>query len=116
MKPDDLCPQPAFELDEVQRTSPLAAPITLSTVWRCDDPEQADLLLGGQLPGYVYSRDGHPNAIDVGGKMPGAARGRSGGGYGQRHGGDVVGAVVAVPLRRPCGGEQSVVRKEFRAC
>jgi cystathionine beta-lyase/cystathionine gamma-synthase len=62
MRPDDLCPQPVNGLDEVQRTSPLAAPITLSTVWRCDDPEQADLLLGGQLPGYVYSRDGHPNA------------------------------------------------------
>jgi cystathionine beta-lyase/cystathionine gamma-synthase len=31
-------------------------------VYRCDDPEQADALLAGRLSGYVYARDGHPNA------------------------------------------------------
>ncbi len=62
MRTDDLCPQPTAEPEGVGRTHPLATPISLATVWQCDDPEQADLLLGGQLPGYIYSRDGHPNA------------------------------------------------------
>jgi len=33
-----------------------------AAVYRCDDPAQANALLGGELPGYVYRRDGHPNA------------------------------------------------------
>lgn len=62
MRTDDLCPQPTAEPEGVGRTHPLSTPISLATVWQCDDPEQADLLLAGQLPGYIYSRDGHPNA------------------------------------------------------
>jgi cystathionine beta-lyase/cystathionine gamma-synthase len=58
--PDDLCPRP--ERLELGPTRPHAPPIYLSSVWECDDPEQADAMLGGQMPGYVYARDGHPNA------------------------------------------------------
>jgi cystathionine beta-lyase/cystathionine gamma-synthase len=42
-------------------TVPLAPPIYLSSVYQCRDPLQADDLLAGRLPGYVYSRDAHPN-------------------------------------------------------
>ena len=59
-QPDDLCPRP----DELPQefTRPLATPIWLSSVYQCRDPDQADALLSGNSPGYVYSRDGHPNA------------------------------------------------------
>ncbi len=33
-----------------------------AAVYRCTDPQQASDLLAGKLAGYVYSRDGHPNA------------------------------------------------------
>jgi cystathionine beta-lyase/cystathionine gamma-synthase len=60
MNPDDLCPQP-------QRVPPLATvphvpPIYATSVWACESPEQADAMLGGGEAGYVYQRDGHPNA------------------------------------------------------
>ena len=57
---DDLCPRP----DRVPRlpTEPLSPPIYPAAVYRCDDPQQALALLSGESFGYVYSRDGHPNA------------------------------------------------------
>ena len=57
---DDVCPRP--QRLPAQPTEPLATPIYLSSVYRCHDPAQAAALLAGELPGYVYSRDGHPNA------------------------------------------------------
>jgi len=45
-----------------QVTHPHAPPIFTASVWECDTPQQADDLLGGKLAGYVYQRDGHPNA------------------------------------------------------
>lgn len=63
MKADDICPRhtPAPQ----QSTAPLATPITLASVWQCSDPDQAGRLMAGELPGYVYNRDGHPNADAV---------------------------------------------------
>ena len=58
--PDQICPQPD-KLPEMP-TAPLATPIFLSSVYQCADPDQADAILGGRMAGYVYSRDGHPNA------------------------------------------------------
>ena len=57
---DDICPRP--QTLPPQRTEPLATPIYTSSVYRCQDPAQAAAILAGELPGYVYSRDGHPNA------------------------------------------------------
>ena len=57
---DDLRPGPTNT--PKMTTEPLAPPISLSAVYRCDSPEQADRLLSGEEHGYVYSRDGHPNA------------------------------------------------------
>jgi cystathionine beta-lyase/cystathionine gamma-synthase len=59
-RPDDLCPQ--FVPPPETPTVPLAAPIYPTAVWCCDSPEQAAALLAGERPGYVYGRDGHPNA------------------------------------------------------
>ncbi len=60
MKPDDICPHPPQP--PATPTQPISAPLALSSVYRCADPRQADALLGGDAAGYVYRRDGHPNA------------------------------------------------------
>ncbi len=59
-RPDDICPQPA-EMP-LGRLQPHAPGIFLASVYRCDDPDQAFALLSGDEAGYVYQRDGHPNA------------------------------------------------------
>ena len=59
-QPSDLCPRPQ-PLPPLP-TQPHAPPIYLASVWACDSPQQADDLLAGREAGYVYQRDGHPNA------------------------------------------------------
>jgi cystathionine beta-lyase/cystathionine gamma-synthase len=58
---DDLCPRP--EHLPPQPTRPHAAGLFLSSVYECHDPQQAEALLAGELEGFVYARDGHPNAF-----------------------------------------------------
>jgi cystathionine beta-lyase/cystathionine gamma-synthase len=58
--PDDICPRPA-RLGS-QPTQPLAPAIQPASVWICRDTDQANRILAGQESGYVYQRDGHPNA------------------------------------------------------
>lgn len=41
---------------------PSTPPIVPAAVYACESTDQAESLLGGQQPGYVYQRDGHPNA------------------------------------------------------
>ncbi len=60
MLPEDLCPR-SLPLPPLP-TAPHAPPIYPASVYECDSPAQAEALLAGQLPGYVYQRDGHPNA------------------------------------------------------
>ncbi len=43
-------------------TRSLAPPIYPATVYCCDSPQQASDLLAGNIDGFVYSRDGHPNS------------------------------------------------------
>jgi cystathionine beta-lyase/cystathionine gamma-synthase len=59
-KPDDICPRP--DVLRPQPTQPLVAPLYTAAVYRCENIDQADALLSGELAGYVYQRDGHPNA------------------------------------------------------
>ncbi|MES1213582.1 MAG: aminotransferase class I/II-fold pyridoxal phosphate-dependent enzyme [Singulisphaera sp.] len=59
-KPDDICPRP--EQLPAQPTQPLVAPLYTAAVYRCESIDQADAVLGGEIPGYAYLRDGHPNA------------------------------------------------------
>ena len=73
--PADICPQPGRL--PPQPAEPLAAPIYPSSVYRCDNPDQAEALLAGRDPGHVYIRDGHPNAVMLAekcGKLHGAPR------------------------------------------
>jgi cystathionine beta-lyase/cystathionine gamma-synthase len=58
--PDDICPHPQ-PLSPLP-TKPHAAPIYLTSVWECASPQQADGMLAGREAGYVYQRDGNPNA------------------------------------------------------
>lgn len=59
-RPDDICAR----LDKLpsQPTTPAAPPIYPASVHVCDSTEQAAMLLAGETAGYVYQRDGHPNA------------------------------------------------------
>ena len=60
MKPYDECPQPIHK--PVKGPQPVAPPIYPSAVYECQSPAEANQLLGGEIEGFVYSRDGHPNA------------------------------------------------------
>ena len=60
VNPADLCPRP-LPLPPLA-TTPHAPPIYPTSVWACESPQQADDMLAGRLSGYVYQRDGHPNA------------------------------------------------------
>lgn len=44
---------------------PHTPPIHLTSVWACESPSQADAILGGQQAGFVYARDGNPNASEL---------------------------------------------------
>ena len=57
---DDLCPRP--ERLPPPATEPHAPPIYLASVYECRDPQQIDALVAGREGGYIYARDGHPNA------------------------------------------------------
>ncbi len=57
---DDICPR--YELEPPRSTKPAAPPIYLASVYQCESIEQADAILGGKEPGYVYQRDAQPNA------------------------------------------------------
>ncbi len=59
-RPDDICPRP--DKPVALTTQPMAPAIYPTSVWMCNDTDQADQLLAGDLEGYVYQRDGHPNA------------------------------------------------------
>jgi len=58
-------------LEEICVWNPVAPPLTThpsapaihpAAVYACTGPRQADQILGGQVAGYAYQRDGHPNA------------------------------------------------------
>ena len=59
-RPDDICPR----IDELpsQVARPAAPPIFPASVYVCESTDQAQQLLEDGLSGYVYQRDGHPNA------------------------------------------------------
>lgn len=102
MDPADLCPRP-LPLPPLP-TTPHAPPIYPTSVWQCDSPEQADDLLSGREAGYVYQRDGHPNAYLLGEKCR------------QLHGaeraavtGSGMGALAAALLSQLSAGDHAVV-------
>lgn len=48
---------------------PISEPIQLAGVWEMDSIDQADSILGGRATGFVYRRDGHPNAASLEGSL-----------------------------------------------
>jgi cystathionine beta-lyase/cystathionine gamma-synthase len=50
-------------------TSPLAPAIHLSAVYRIDGLDQIDALYEGRAAGFIYARDGHPNAAALAAKI-----------------------------------------------
>jgi len=50
-------------------TAPLAPPLQLSSVYRVADLRAIDALYQGDEPGYIYARDGHPNAAQLAAKV-----------------------------------------------
>jgi cystathionine beta-lyase/cystathionine gamma-synthase len=62
-RPDDICPRP--DLGPPPATRPIAPAIYASAVYQCDTTDQAEALLAGAEQGFVYSREGHPNAAQL---------------------------------------------------
>ena len=56
----ELCPE-QIDID-LLGCRPSRNAIHMATVYECESPEEASLKLGGKQSGYVYMRDGHPNA------------------------------------------------------
>ena len=50
-------------------TTPLAPSIHLSAVYRIAGLDQIDALYEGREPGFIYARDGHPNAAQLAAKI-----------------------------------------------
>ena len=59
-RPETLCARPGARA--ASTTPPLAPPIQLSSVYEFGDLATVDALYGGTAEGFVYARDGHPNA------------------------------------------------------
>lgn len=57
---DDSCARPVEFPYPAQRSS--SAPIFPAAAYLCNSPEVAAELMSGQAEGYIYQRDGHPNA------------------------------------------------------
>jgi cystathionine beta-lyase/cystathionine gamma-synthase len=55
--------------DVPSRTVPLAPALQLSAVYRVAGLEQIDALYDGSEPGFIYARDGHPNAVQLAAKV-----------------------------------------------
>ncbi len=65
--PSTLCARPAS--DPPSRTAPLAHALQLSAVYRVEGLDQIDALYRGEESGFIYARDGHPNAAQLAAKV-----------------------------------------------
>lgn len=65
--PDTQCARPPAEARSATR--PLVPPLNLSVVYQIDGLDQVDALYGGSEAGWVYARDGHPNAAQLAAKL-----------------------------------------------
>ena len=59
--PSDLCPSPT-DVRPLSAAAPKSPPIYMSSVYKCNSTSEALAMLSGEAEGYVYLRDGHPNA------------------------------------------------------
>ena len=100
--PDDICPRPIKPAE--LPTRPHATPIYAASVWECGSPAQADALLGGRERGYVYQRDGHPNAQVLADKLKALHQAEQGAITGSG-----MGALAAAMLAHLRTGDQAVI-------
>jgi cystathionine beta-lyase/cystathionine gamma-synthase len=61
------CARAAGEIPSA--TTPLAPSLHLSAVYRIAGLDQIDAVYAGDAPGFIYARDGHPNAAQLAAKM-----------------------------------------------
>ena len=57
---------------------PLLTPIQPSVVYTTDSPDTLDAMYGGEVPGFTYAREGHPNAFALAARID-AMEGTEGG-------------------------------------
>src|SRR4030081_2589691 len=50
-------------------TSPLVPPLFMSSVYTLPDLDALDRVMNAERPGYVYARDAHPNARQLGARL-----------------------------------------------
>src|SRR5262245_16673079 len=50
-------------------TEPLVPPLHLSAVYRLEGLDQVDAVYRGEVPGFIYARDGHPTAARLAAKI-----------------------------------------------
>ncbi len=65
--PATICARPP--LPNPSKTPPLAPPLQLSSVYEFRGIDQVDAVYEGREPGYIYARDGHPNAAQLAAKV-----------------------------------------------
>src|SRR6266700_2499081 len=66
-RPESICARPTETPPSA--TEPLVPPLQLSVVYRMADLDQVDALYQKQAAGFVYARDGHPNAVQLAAKI-----------------------------------------------
>lgn len=70
-KPSDSPDAPATRplLVRETRNGPLSPPIVLSSVFRVGDLDEHERIYKGKEDGFIYARDGHPNAAELGRRL-----------------------------------------------
>lgn len=66
-RPETTCARPVIE--PASASAPLVPPLQLSVVYRVSGLDQVDALYEGREPGFLYARDGHPNAAELAAKV-----------------------------------------------
>ena len=66
--PATTCARPP-DRPAVRGPPPLAPPLQLSSVYEVAGLDQIDALYEGREPGFIYARDGHPNAAQLAAKV-----------------------------------------------
>ena len=60
------------------RSTPLVPPLYQSSVYTLPDLDALDRIVDGVEPGFIYARDGHPNAAQLAEKMARLERAEAG--------------------------------------
>jgi cystathionine beta-lyase/cystathionine gamma-synthase len=66
-KPETICARPPVEAPSA--TTSLAPPLALSSVYCVSGLDQIDALYDRSSAGFIYARDGHPNAFQLAAKV-----------------------------------------------